>query len=197
MNLDLLLKNPTVIALIVGFVFLNIASLFMPKKGRKAFNKKVGGKQQRPKSIHTNIRSRRIVNESEARLLAILTGLFPDYYVFPQVSFNALITHAPHIANIGWRNAVRSKFNSKSVDFVLCKKDNFEVVAIIEYDGQGHNYEDDAIRDDMLKTAGYRVERFDANYTIENIKNRFQLLVQTPIVLANSEPKYQEKSVQF
>lgn len=127
----------------------------------------------RPFVFKNNLASRRLLNESEKDFFRKLSEALPYYYIFPQVSFNALVTHAHWISSLRWQRFVRRKFNTKYVDFVLCKKSDFEAVAIVEYDGRGHNDDDDERRDEMLKITGYRIERFTGEDTINSIKARF------------------------
>ena len=102
-----------------------------------------------------------------------LTKALPEYYVFPQVSFNAIITHAHWITVTRWERFVRFAFNRKYVDFVLCRKSDFEVVAIVEYDGSGHIDHNDKRRDEMLTSVGYQVERFTFGDTVDSVRARF------------------------
>lgn len=113
------------------------------------------------------------MNQSEKFFFQILSEALPQYCIFPQVSFNALITHASHVDNLSWKYAIRSKFNTKYVDFVLCSKSDFEVIAIAEYDGGGHRNHADMQRDSMLESVGYRVERFTQQDTIDTVRTRF------------------------
>jgi hypothetical protein len=126
----------------------------------------------RPINSKNNLTSRTLLNESEKRFYGILANAFPGHYIFPQVSFNALVTHAPWISKLYWRNIVRGQFNTKYVDFVVCRGSDFETVAVVEYDGQGHFSGDDERRDEMLRSVGYRVERFTAGDTIDSVRMR-------------------------
>ena len=47
-----------------------------------------------PFAPRKNLACRKILNNGEKYFFRILTEALPDCYVFPQVSFNALITHA-------------------------------------------------------------------------------------------------------
>lgn len=117
------------------------------------------------------ITSRPLMGYEERRFFEILQVALPNHHIFTQVSFNALLTHAPHL----WgdvKRRVRGNFNHNSADFVVCDKASCEVVAIVEYDGSGHCYDDDARRDAMLTQAGYRVERFGVGYTMEAVRNK-------------------------
>lgn len=105
----------------------------------------------------------------------MLVEALPEHYIFSQVSFNALITHAPHVWSKEAILNVRMKFNAKYVDFVICNK-MLEVVSIVEYDGYGHNTHADTYRDSMLRAAGYHVERFTPKDSFDTIKERLDTL---------------------
>ena len=113
----------------------------------------------------------RIMNFSEARFLGLLAAARPDCHAFPQVSFSALLM--PHASvGEGRSRRVRREFGAKRADFVLCRRDDMSVMAVIEYDGPGHVDYGDARRDTMLRMAGYRVERFTEMDTAESVRAR-------------------------
>jgi|GEM_PF-4792040 len=176
-------------ASLIGLAFLLYVTLLFVKKRRKwrRFNYLGTGKKRthlrllKKNSFSSNDKSnfvsRKLLNNSEKHFFRILSEALPDYYVFPQVSFNALITHSSWIKHLHWERFVRRKFNTKYVDFVLCRKSDFEVVAIVEYDGSGHKGHDDEQRDQLLVYTGYRIERFTDGVTIDFVKTRFDDLL--------------------
>src|SRR5690606_13026308 len=109
-----------------------------------------------PFNFKKNLTPKPLLNGSEKQLFRALTETLTEHYVFPQVSFNALITHAPWIKYRYWQRFVRQQFNTKYVDFVLCRKTDLKVIAIVEYDGTGHRSHSDERRDALLTCAGYR-----------------------------------------
>ncbi len=125
-------------------------------------------------SFKKNLTSRKLVNNSEMRFFHILSQAMPECHVFPQVSFNALVTQAQWISQLRWQRSVRRSFNTKYVDFVLCRKSDFGVVAVVEYDGSGHDHYSDNRRDEMLRSVGYRIERFTGQDSLETVKCRFE-----------------------
>jgi hypothetical protein len=137
-----------------------------------------GTSRAAPFAYRKNLTSRNLINNSEKRFFQILSDAMPDCHVFPQVSFNALVTHAPWITYLHWERFVRRSFNSKYVDFVLCSKSNFEVVAVVEFDGSGHVNHDDERRDELLMSVGYRVERFVDGDSLQSVKSRFSPLTK-------------------
>ena len=150
-----------------------------PNQRRGRFRKNIvllnGGATSRtvPFAYGKNLTSRNLVNNSEKRFFQILCEAMPDCHVFPQVSFNALVTHAPWITHLHWERLVRRSFNSKYVDFVLCRKSDFGVVAVVEFDGSGHVNHDDERRDELLKSVGYQIQRFTDYDTLDSVKSRF------------------------
>ncbi len=126
-----------------------------------------------------NFESKNLLNLSEQRFFRLLSEILTDCHIFPQVSFNALMTHASWISRPYWQQMVRSKFNAKYVDFVACKKLDLSVLAVIEYDGLGHRSTADSERDSLLTGVGYRVERFTHHDTPHSIRLRFGLLEKT------------------
>ncbi len=131
------------------------------------------GESALPFAPRKNLACRKILNTGEKYFFRVLTKALPEYYVFPQVSFNALITHAHWITVTRWERFVRFAFNRKYVDFVLCRKSDFEVIAIVEYDGSGHINHNDKRRDEMLTSVGYQVERFTFGDTVDSVRARF------------------------
>ena len=123
----------------------------------------------------SNFEPRNIMNSSEQKFFLLLCDSLTVCHVFPQVSFNALITHASWISRDYWQQMVRSKFNAKYVDFVVCRRSDFKVLAVVEFDGPGHQSSHDNERDHLLRSAGYRVERFTHQDTPHSIRFRFGL----------------------
>ncbi|MEH3086828.1 MAG: DUF2726 domain-containing protein [Xylophilus ampelinus] len=87
----------------------------------------------------------------------------PDLIVLSQVGFGALL-HADH-------GAVRSTFDRKRTDFVLCDHD-FEVLAVVELDDWSHDGREaaDAARDALLTDAGYMVMRFRGMPEVDELR---------------------------
>lgn len=101
----------------------------------------------------TPIRSKHIMTNHEKTMFIEITRCLPECYVFPQVSFNSLITTK------AW--ATRNKFNRKVADFVITNN-KFNVLAVIELDDSSHKGKEqkDIDRDKMLKEGGYKVLRY-------------------------------------
>lgn len=98
---------------------------------------------------------RRLATPHEQVMFWRLVEAFPspEYIVFSQVSFGALL--------VAKEGASRYSFSQKIADFVLTDK-SFKVLAVIELDDSSHQGKElqDGQRDDMLIEAGYKVLRY-------------------------------------
>ena len=112
-----------------------------------------GGKNKKPKQQHTPISAKPILTKRELQFFAVLEQALPRAYIFPQVSFSAILTTKGFYT--------RSQFNRKIADFVVCDE-RMNIVAIIELDDSSHKgrEQQDAARDAMLNEAGYPVLRY-------------------------------------
>ncbi|MDB4992554.1 MAG: topoisomerase [Parcubacteria group bacterium] len=90
-----------------------------------------------------------------------------EYFIFAQVHLSTLLDEK--IKGNDWR-ASRSHINRKSVDFVLCDKQNISPILAIELDDSSHLRADRVIRDSeverILREAGLPLLRITS---IENI----------------------------
>ena len=106
-----------------------------------------------------------LLTQTEYKFFQLLVSAFPEFYIFPQVSFSALLTHS---GKDGYR--LRNSFNRSVADFVIVDQSS-QVVAVVELDDKSHDKqatkEKDQKRDSLLKQAGYRVAR----YRCENMPN--------------------------
>ncbi len=109
-----------------------------------------------------------LLTPTETSFFLKLRKALPNHYIFPQVSFNALLD----VSNKKeW--AERNRFNRKVADFVIYNSVTMKVAAIIELDDYTHNYHDqDDSRDELLKGAGYHIIRFNVKdgVSLEEIK---------------------------
>lgn len=103
------------------------------------------------------IQYRNLLSENEQEFFKRLhAALFPDYFIFPQVAFSALITHK---GKEGYR--FRSSFNTKRADYVVCDH-RLKTVCVIELDDASHDKKKDEERDRMLACAGITVLRYES-----------------------------------
>lgn len=103
------------------------------------------------------------VTENEQAMYFRLVQAFPSGVVLAQVAFSALIQSKDR--------ATRSTFDRKRADFVICTK-AFQVAAVIELDDSSHKGREaqDAKRDSLLQSAGYRVLRYKTIPDIEKLR---------------------------
>jgi hypothetical protein len=98
---------------------------------------------------------RTAVTKNEQQMFWRIAATFPgpDFVVFGQVSFGALLTAK--------EGASRYSFSQKRADFVLFDK-AFTALAVIELDDASHKGKENADRgrDYMLTQAGYKVLRY-------------------------------------
>ncbi|MFE1574414.1 DUF2726 domain-containing protein [Comamonas odontotermitis] len=111
-------------------------------------------------------RKRPLLTEREEAMYNRLTSTLPEAKVLAQVSFSALLTAKSR--------AVRSTFDRKQADFVLCDK-ALQVVAVIELDDNSHKSKEgsDGYRDAMLVNAGYAIKRYKNIPDIDQLERDF------------------------
>lgn len=112
-----------------------------------------GAKTPDYKKTDTPIKANSIMTEHEKIMFSRLREALPHCFIFPQVSFNALLT----TASLKTRNT----FNRKMADFVIMDK-SMKVLAVVELDDSSHKGKEqsDRQRDLMLNHAGYRTLRY-------------------------------------
>ena len=91
-----------------------------------------------------------------------LQQALPEFSVFPQVSFAAILTDDGKLSKKA-RWSVRSRFDRKIADFVICDRGTVRVRALIELDDRTHKVSSDRQRDAITKAAGYQTFRFKSN----------------------------------
>lgn len=113
----------------------------------------MAGKNKKPRQQHTPIQPKAILTRREQQFFQVLSQALPRCYIFPQVSFSAILNTKGFYT--------RSQFNRKIADFVICNE-QLGIVAIIELDDSSHKgrEQQDATRDAMLNEAGYTVLRY-------------------------------------
>ncbi len=114
-----------------------------------------GGSQKKPEYQYR--KKDCIMTESEGECFKALFGVVGDkYYIFPQVHLPAFLDHKIKNGQY-WQGAFRH-IDEKSVDFVLCDKQNLSPKLAIELDDWSHERYDRQERDReverILKDAG-------------------------------------------
>lgn len=140
------LSRPLV-AVLAGAVVLAVFGAILSHRGKK---RPVVPVEKKP-----------LMTANEREFFERLARALPDCHVFPQVAFNALLDARK---GLGWqeRGQTRNRFDRKVADYVICRRDTFEVLAIVELDDRTHRAEKDEQRDALLTSAGYRVIRFQS-----------------------------------
>ena len=109
---------------------------------------------------------RPLLTANEMEFLERLEAALPEIRVHAQVSMGALLV--PRVREGGGRRrramhrSIRARFDRKVVDFVLQRRDDGSVVALVELDDRTHDRRADARRDAMTARAGYRTIRWDS-----------------------------------
>lgn len=117
-----------------------------------------------------------IVTDNEREFLSRLLTALPDYHIFPQVAFSAILKPV-HWLSEEEQTRVFRKFAQKRLDYVVCQRDTLDIVAIIELDDKSHtNAQKDWRRDGLLSAGGYSVIRYSskAKPSIEAIAAQFK-----------------------
>jgi len=115
-----------------------------------------------------------LMSQTEYNFWLLLMKSLPGYYVFPQVSTNALLNIQVDNRAIFWE--ILNKFNTTRVDFVVCDP-QLVVLALIELDDQSHDQkrDKDRERDFITGRAGYRTVRFDCRNWPDSARIRQRL----------------------
>lgn len=117
-----------------------------------------------------------MMTQNEEKFFITLNEIFSKhFYIFPQVHLSKLLNHK--IKNQSQYGAFLH-INSKSVDFVLCRKTNLESVCAIELDDYTHNWNSRRERDDEVKRIFEQ-----ANFPLIRISNPQNLTHQEIINL--------------
>jgi hypothetical protein len=117
-----------------------------------------------------------IMSEPEKSFWILLRKALPGYFIFPQVSTNALVGARSNNPRHFWN--VINRFNTTRIDFVICNKQMI-VVCLVELDDKSHDGKEDKdmLRDFITKNAGYKTLRFDCRSwpSAEQIRKKMQI----------------------
>jgi len=115
----------------------------------------------RRKSWLAHVRPKPLLTDNELEFFNRLTRALPRYYIFPQVSLGAIMDANPDLsAKQRW--IIRSHFDRKIADFIICEPRTLKVIAIIELDDRTHDPQRDRERDDITQAAGIRTLRYSS-----------------------------------
>jgi hypothetical protein len=110
----------------------------------------------------SHVTTKPLMTPNELEFFHRLQQALPEYSVFPQVSFAAILTDDGKLSKKA-RWSVRSRFDRKIADFVICDRGTVRVRALIELDDRTHRVSSDRQRDAITKAAGYQTFRFNSN----------------------------------
>lgn len=101
-----------------------------------------------------------IMTANEQEFYQRLLTAFPDCEIWPQVPILALLRpDAKEGSRTFW--VAFKQISNMRVDWVIAR--DMEVIAVIELDDRSHDAKRDARRDQILRSCGYRVLRFQSN----------------------------------
>lgn len=152
-----------IIILAIGFILI---SYFYPEQQKQKYQYKLKDS---------------VMTSSELTFFKVLLlSVGNQYNIFPQIHLDAILDHK--VIGQSWFGAFRH-INEKSVDFVLCDKDNGKPIFAIELDDPSHEREDRKERDieveRILKDVSFPLLRIKdkSNFTSEEIsKMVFEIL---------------------
>ena len=99
-----------------------------------------------------------LLTQNEIEFFHRLQSALPDLAIFPQVALRALIRPGS-LSTTRAYGLEASLIGAKHCDFLICRPDSFDVVAIVELDDRSHSREKDLERDRMTAAAGYRINQ--------------------------------------
>jgi very-short-patch-repair endonuclease len=124
-----------------------------------------GGNVEKIKAMYQYNAKKFLLTPSEHQFYdALGQAVGKDYRIFAQVHLPTIVDHK--VVGQNWKAAF-SHINGKSVDFVLCDKDNISPLLAIELDDKSHERPDRIERDTeverVLKQAGVPLLRIENN----------------------------------
>ncbi len=119
-----------------------------------------------------------LFSPAERSFLGVLEqAVGDDFQIFGKVRLNDVIRVQKGLPRAAWQ-AAYNRIDRKHIDFVICKRDDFSIVAGIELDDKTHARKDRVERDGFLEQAfaatGISLLRFPARkgYVLEEVKSQ-------------------------
>ena len=137
---------------------------------------KLAGQQ----SAGAKFKRKTLLTPNELEFLVRLEAAAPELRLFPQVAMGALLDPALPRSESKAYFRLRGMFSQKIVDFVAQRRSDGSTVAIIELDDRTHGSDKDAMRDEMLQSAGYRIVRWHSKTKPDAAAIRAELYRSTP-----------------
>lgn len=146
--------------IVVGLVFV---------AGSAAFFASLGARVAKDKAKYRYTAKKYFLTKAENEFYNALGMAVGDKYrIFAQVSLGSILDEK--VKGQDWR-AARAHINRKSVDFLLCSKENLSPELAIELDDRSHEREDRVERDGeverILKAAGIPLMRIQNHGTFD------------------------------
>jgi hypothetical protein len=135
------------------------------------------------RTARAKFKQKALLTANEVEFLARLEAAAPELRFCPQVSMGALLDPAVPRSHGKAYYRLRGMFSQKIVDFVVQRRSDGGIVAIIELDDRTHDPAKDARRDSMLASAGYKVVRWHSKAKPDAAAIRAALL---PLPVASS-----------
>lgn len=117
-----------------------------------------------------------LLTANELEFLARLEAAAPELRFLPQVAMGALMDPAVPRSDRKAYYRLRGIISQKIVDFVAQRRLDGAIVAVIELDDRTHDADKDARRDEMLRSAGYQIVRWNSKSKPNADAIRAQLL---------------------
>jgi len=126
------------------------------------------------------LHARPILTTNERDFFYRLQRALPTHHIFAQVSFSALISLDSQLSQKR-QFALRQRYGWKIADFVICRPDTFDVLAIVELDDRTHVASADRKRDAITRAAGYPTLRFQSRNkpSVKELADLFAKLLPT------------------
>lgn len=158
----------TVIIVLVALVIILFLRILFEKMVNKFVHWTMSKINKKTKSVKNNeyyehpefeLKKKVLLTDTEKKFFTILVESLPEFYIFSQVSLNAILEVRDK--QKWWE---KQTFSQKHADFIVINK-KLDVIAIIELDDWSHDKphrkEKDEKRDEMLSQAGYVTLRYD------------------------------------
>lgn len=125
-------------------------------------------------------KAKALLTDNELEFLGRLESAAPELRFLAQVAMGALMEPAASRRDGKAYYRQRGMFSQKIVDFVAQRRADGQILAVIELDDRTHDADKDARRDDMLKSAGYRIVRWNSKSKPDTAAIRAALLPPQP-----------------
>jgi hypothetical protein len=140
--LQKLLTNPTILLALGVLALLILARLVM------VLSRKSGGSETHPYESQ-----KVLLSPAERSFMGVLQpALGPEFLPCPKVRLADVIRVSKGLSRSANKHAF-NRIQSKHVDFVLCRKSDFSIAAVLELDDQTHQRQSRAARDAFVDLA--------------------------------------------